>query len=533
MMQQNSLIGLMIHKIYRHKILILLTSMCLIAILAASQYSFIQINTSSGTNNINFTIQNENTQVAGTFRGNVRKLVKRGVYRVTTSGRDGSYFSVANARGFFQTTHVNSKHQQEEARQYIGDKPSQCLYSENGDNLISWQCGGSISSANFHVGPSNNSPGYSLPLAVDANEISLLGFVIDSGQLKAFVSHKDEHGTEFGLYPVNTSTHTVALNAFKKVEGLDPDKEYGISPYKNGYLVYGTLGDEFLYYQNLSTPPQQLNIQPTKLSGINFYGISTADDSITILNNQHYNPEYLGYSFLNPSTSVISNKYFEEEDEGSSPDDSPLNFSEVVIYSNNNERRYRLDFAASQARLCGRNKLCVLSDETLYLYTINQNELEQTGTIPNVRQMEVYNRGILAVTDSGLLTINPETMTGYYRYSFRDYTFCGIRQINSDKTLLCIEKNNRSSVLAISSGRSDGIDTHISRLMDSPEVRAVSIHKNNILVVPDVTRTVFNKSLASYAYDPKEIAEKKAIIESQIRNSGLDTKKYKVVYSIN
>lgn len=518
-------------KKHRVKIVITLVALCLLWFI--SQYSFVQIDVTNTSGETSFKLTNDNREITGsTTTQTTKKLINKGSYQLTVNSGDRSYFQKVSTPGFFQTTKINAKLMGESARYFIGKSPGTCLYHQQDTSLISWQCGGTLQSAKLHVPQINKTSAYNDSLANDVEHINIQGVVQISGKSYVFTQIFDEHSSQHGLYPIDKNGSIDQVN-FREIGGLNPEKKYGITQYKQGVLVYGLDGSDFQYFNNLESPSEKINITQPNLKEISFYGVAVAGNSIIVLNNKHYNQEQQGQLFINPSTSVLSKKYLESSDEGTRNENTPINYSEVVVFENNMEKKYKLDFPASQARICGESFLCVVGDEKLKIYKISGSELDLIEQIDNVKQIEGNNKEFYVVTSKGILNYDTSKLTGYYLYTFGDYTYCGfLKSYNSNyKPMVCVSKNGKSSLLEFSTGTNDNIDKKISGLNNQMEVQSSSVYKNNILIVPKINNMIFNRNLSSYTYDPQEVVNKKTKILDYLKSVGIDSSRYEINFT--
>ncbi len=518
-------------KIKKHRFLLIGVFMLLIMWMI-SWYSFldIKIEISNGTR-VEYEIKSEDTSIYGyTTSKSIKKFVKRGSYQVLLKTDNTSSYNLVSAPGFLQTANIKTSLSQESGRNFVGGSPSTCIYSAPSNNtLISWQCGGLMKSANIHLPPSGHSPSYSKTLLNVSERIVVQGVFGISNQTYVFVKHVADDYVTHGIYPVNTTAGLINPNELRQINELNQENEYRITPFKEGYLIYSLDGSEYWYFKNFDLPGEKINIEKTNLDNIDLYSVSTLNNSIVILNNKHYNPEQPNQRLLNHSTAAVSGKYSENKDENVSSSSNSSTYSEVVVVdSNNKQYHYKINYPANQARLCNNSYLCILSDDkTLRIYKINDSRLKEVAHIKEVKQILNNNKNINIVTSRGVLVFDVEKLSGHYVYTFTDNDYCGISRSYDNKLLVCISSNGKSSILLLDNNiPNDNIDSKIFALQQIPEIESISIYKNDILIVPKITNMIYDRSLSSYAYDPKEIQEKKTVIHNKISSIGLDTSKY-------
>lgn len=502
----------------------------------ASQFSFIEVRVEgSDDKEVSYSLQKgaNETKSASSNSGRFKKLVRNGTYRIEASSGDQSFIAAVSAPGFLRTTTASGSLAAEYSRTFIGDSPSQCLYSKDGGKLISWQCGEDLRDGSFHAEATPVSPGYKLPLTPATDQMKIQGIVNQAGQEFVFAKFIDEHGIFHGLYPLDSTQNKVDLSRFTLTPGLHEGKLYGVVPYKQGYLVYSHGGEEYLYYKNLTTAPEKVDIKQTSLKDISLYGIESTGESIVILNNKHFNSSFLGYSDLSSGSFVMTDALTEEEDEGVVDTiNTPVDYSEVVIF-NGAEKRYKLRYAASQAMNCGEQRLCVVGNNTLFIYQVGDTKLTEISRVEGVEQIEGSAEQITLVTKKGIALFDTKKLTGHYKYTFGDYSYCGMEGVSNQNTrlLLCVQKGNKPNVLLIERGQNNMIDKKIGELSAMQEIKSLSVYKNTVFISPNIKKTTFDRALESYRNDPNEVAEKNKAIQDKLSTLGIDTSTYRIVFT--
>lgn len=525
--------------LYRYRYLLLASFVCILIALIASQYSFIVITqTGSTQDKVSYILKRDTSEK--TFEsssGSIRRLVRKGDYQVSAFRGDFTGFGATKANGFLTTTTIELNLVSEKDRSFIGDKPKSCLYSAEGSQLFSWQCGEKLNESQYHKPPQNKTPGYNLQLLRYPGRFLGQDIVLSNGRSYVFSRLDDIDLVRHVLFALDTTTNLINENDYIELTDLDYKKDYRSVKYKEGYLVFSTNGDDFIYYKNFQSPPEKINIAKTTIPELSLYAVQTSNDSIVLVNNKHYNTEFDGYMYLNPSTFAISSKYYEEEDVGQRIENSnqPVEYSEVVIYNNGKETRYKLDVVAGQARLCSENLLCVLADGNMIVYEIRGNKAVKQHSIANVKQIEDAQDGVYLVNNLGLVKYDTKNKTGNYLFTFSDYIYCGLDTIETKKDpLLCIEKDGSKEIVYINpdSNQTDKIDKKISELRKTEGVRSVSIHGRTIHITPIIQESVFSSELSSYIFDPVRVKEVNARIMEQVKQLGIP-ENYQVIFTID
>jgi hypothetical protein len=516
----------------------------IIALIQLLGFSFIVIDVTGSTDgNLEYTLIESDSgkeTVFSTDKNSVRRFIKKGNYEIIVSQSNyNNSFSMSEVPGLLRTTRITTELVPESSREFIGDNPLACTRYIDGV-LVSWPCNSNVERGFVHspatpttasVNRKITSRTSSSMTAVDIVDFFGDGYVIgkqiyDGGESLALytLNYRDGLVDDIGGIPLN---------------GLSLDKSYGVSTTNNGYLIY-PYDAENIYL--LSGPRNLQKIEAPKpgAENTNLYSVQVMNDSVAYVFGNSFTNELGGSGFF-PSLPLLEEGSREEQgregDVFDSGDTSEVSSSsgEVIIISDGQEERYEINFPFNQIRVCDDRTLCVLHQNNLDIYTLEENQLRLRYTLPKVTQIHMNGDSLLLIRGGGVLKFDPETKKGHYVYSLGEYTYCGIKNISNDVVSLCIDNpynsTRKQSVLSINinSPLSNPIDKSTLSLLLTPQVKTLSVYKNYVHISPELGEFQNNVETGEFEYNPDTVKSVNQIIKNKVKELNIDTGLYTVV----
>jgi hypothetical protein len=474
-------------------------------------HSFITVsvdNAQAGNVTYVFTDQGsgKTTNVVGPASG-IKRIVHKGSYEIIAEQSSGTYISVANAGGFLKTTHVHGALSAEEARKFVGNEPSPCMYY-TGSLLYSYDCKGSLAEGKLHVPATPTQPTYtkvrSITAPGDNPAIEGLVTTAEGTFMLVYSNTNDPLASAHTLYQVQGD---LTLSGGQQLLGLNNSTGYSIEPYKTGFIIFDAGFENTFYYESAAATPVSLAIPQKKSSNLEIYAHSIRGDAIAVsYANQDYEP-----------SSKVGEKVTDK--------------STITILQNNKIKEFAFDTAVGTMRLCGNAKLCLLTDKLLSVYDISGNTQKLLYSLGSVVSIEDAGQDLLISRGGGVFRFDVEKRSGFVSYSFGDATYCGI-SVDATGYTVCASANRIGKValrIDAKTINTDGIDKKVFNLTKTSEISAVSVYDRYIFISPNLGDPVFNYNTGYYDYDQATRQRVNADIDQLITKLGFDTQKYTIV----
>lgn len=491
----------------KHKrlIIFLVVSLSLLLYLSRMGYINIEVANSNGSQ-LTYQLIDKSGRVSSETKTKSAKLKKRvgkGQYSILVTQTNNSSFSRAIVRGFFSSSATKVTLTSERARQFVGDNPDVCTYySQN--ILYSYSCRGDYNTINIHVPAAVGQPTYVLPNN-GGQDGSIEGIVkTKSGSVALLYT---------GQTPDSDSSHTayllnngLATGEYKELINMDSNSVYSVKPYWEGFLVYNEDFNRLLYYPSIKSDPQAIKIDRPK--------------------DKDFRPMLLqtkGSDLL-----VVYSTQKEGEDS-----DTPIKISvknEVFVYSQNKLRSFSISGSVGDMVLCGNQKLCVLSDNSVNVYDISSQKAMFLYSVANVKYINGGGNHLIAVQENRILDLDVDKQLGYISYSLGEYRYCGL-QYNDPGYLLCmISPKNKKSAILLDTNQPDtnSIDKKASELGKMREIKSISAYGQYIFISPDFGPLSFNSDLGTYDYASSTKTAVTGKINQSITQIGIDRTKYTI-----
>lgn len=501
--------------IRRHKKLFIISPLLLIITLTVSNYSFISIEVtgSSPGGELTYRLLNQNGQKTTEIKTSstkIKKIVPKASYEILVTQNEKSSFSVAKTGGFFTNTTVQAKVEQERSRQFIGNNPGTCMYYA-GSILYTYGCSDSFSAVAIHVPATTSQPTY-----ITKNTDAINGAVEGIAKTKAGVvaligaSEGSASGAAHTAYLLQDG---LKLTSAVALQDLDAHTSYSMKPYKTGFIVYDSSFSKIRYYASVAAKPETITGGSPDDRAMLPFLISTSAGSIITAYSNNTQGETANLDSSNTSKQVKT---------------------DIYLYENGKTKKFAFNNSYTVIKLCGNQKLCMLGDKTLSVYSISSERPDFLFSVKNVHTIENFANSLLVVREHEIIQLNVDTQSGFIGYRLGDFQFCGT-QDDIDGYLLCLIDNTSKKVALRINGaavNNDNIDKKVEDLQKLSEVKGVSAYGKYIFISPNLGQVTYNNSLHSFGYDP---ATKKVInskIDSEVTKLGVDRAVYKVINTL-
>lgn len=439
--------------------------------------------------------------------------LKSGGYDVYVGTGSDTYFSVANVPGWFGKVTINASLQPEFGREFIGNNTENCPVIVD-EILLSYPCGGSVSSLKVQVPATKSRPPYTLansnPELFDPGDdvvdsepaASIEGTFVSGDTTYAVISLTGNGLSESGHYIytlTNNQKQAVSRRPVKQLDRLNPANSYSILTSGEGFIAYSSNFNHVVYYESIDSEGSEITGYNTENSGFGFIKASGRNGILVAL-------------FSNAFDTQAKPK------------------SEMSIGVNNKIIKTKFNKAYSSVTVCGNNLVCLVDTSGLDVYQINNDKLELNYRMSSVR--EIYSLGdrTYLLTNDGVLSFDLSTKQGFVIYRQKNYQVESLTKTSGK--LVAIVRDGSSAKYAINlmeGSPNDEIDSKLTVLKINPDIDGVVIYKNIIHVTPKLGEMVYDSSSHSFTYtrEQRDIGDQKSL--QAIKDVGIDTSKYQVV----
>lgn len=492
--------------------------------------AFIQIDVEGGSANkaTSYLIASEKTTLDFKDNSNtIKRFVRAGRYEIQINQGDKGYYAIVDVGGFFQTTRIVAKLQQESDRVFTGNNPSPCTTYHN-KRLYSYTCNGNLNDLRLHVPATDASPTYTVSKGVaypDSGTLvdlrSMDGKLV--GLVRSFAG--SSNNWKYKLYILADNLKTKSSKALDELKG---SQDYMVSTYLDGIIIYRQDFSEIYYMSSPSLGLGKISLvdgggnddlQPQILSG------NSRGEIVTTHSNNTEGETSLLEGVQDPTEANLESG---EEDEHEHE-----NTITAIDYFK--QGRHVSDFKINGNQIidikpCGNNKICALSKDLLTIYSNDGSKI--FAQLKGAQSINTSGNKVVFSNGSSLIEFSPETLTGHIIYSIGSVNFCGINQ--DDKTYtLCIIKNDQKFALTVFPDKhvSDLIDRRIFQLMDLAEVKNISINNDYIHISANFVPSIYNPKTLGYEPDKTKRENVRRIIMGRISELGISGSRYKIVVS--
>ncbi|OGL36728.1 hypothetical protein A3F38_02320 [Candidatus Saccharibacteria bacterium RIFCSPHIGHO2_12_FULL_48_21] len=490
----------------RRKITFVIVSL---AILASAYWLFshsrLEITINSGSQNTNYSYQlynqgNGKTESIKTSSKTLSKIVGKGTYEILVTSDETSYVAVVKVSGFLRTTKIHGDLRPEQTRHFVGNEPKDCTnYIQS--VLISYNCGDLYSNIQTHQPADASQPTYTQKNTATG----LSGYVegiINSAEsdlvlIKTIPTSEEQPDDGHILYRIDKEmrlTDPVSLTS------LSSEKVYSISQYKNGFVVFELTAPQAIYYPSARSNPTELKLEQPTDNSLYPVAMSVYGDSLL---------------------SVYSNK----------PSDRN-NRSEIVVYSSQatSSHHHLKGSLTTSTVLCGTKVLCTLTNNRLDVFSLKTEKPQLLFNLFGVTDVDNFASETRVITSKGVVKLDVDSRSGFYEYSFGDYSYNNISGDSTGYTLSINNSKQQKVAVRIDKARvnTDSIDKKVSELQGMAEVLFVSVYGNYIYISANLGDLVYDSVTGSYVYNgviKKAVANK---INAEIDKLGIDRKVYTI-----
>jgi hypothetical protein len=390
------------------------------------------------------------------------------------------------------------------------------------DVLASSPCQGLVEELGFHL-PATAAQASFVKKAVGpaATLEALIPLSNDALALVSAESESEGEGNVHLLYRVN-SGGLFSQSGIRELGGLDSNKLYGLTPYREGYLATSDDGIERLYYASFDSEPERVVVEKPAETDLSYRLSSTAGDAVTTVYSNDTTP-------LASLAAPGGQRAHSEELEA----DSPNSIHSVVVVSEGKAtRRVKINGSIIRAELCGTDTLCLLTSAgELLIYGASGNGYGLFYKLTGVLDIGPQADSVWVVKPEGVFALNIDKRQAYMLYSFGEFSYCGSAAL-TDQVVICVAETSgitRALVIKTNQDVSDAIDQKILELQKLPQIKQVSIYGRFIHVSPELGELSYQPSIGGFGYDPDRIKSVSAAIMSEVSRLGIDTTRYTVV----
>jgi hypothetical protein len=468
-------------------------------------HSYITVDAGQGGDaTFSYTIYSQKSKTSQTFThqpSHIKKLVTHGTYEVSVIHADTSYFAVVDAPTLMGSANIAAKMMDESARSFIGDSPGYCMQYD-GNALVSNNCGGLYSAQKTHISATASVPTYAVPNGGKSGILEGLART-PNGIVSLVTPVDDIYAHEF--YSLSTKAgETTIPKKVNYVSDLTPEKTYSLKGSPSGLYVYDSTYSEVVFYASPASKGTKVTIKKPDDPSLGPVNIDTNTGGSLVL--------------------IYSNNAGDAKN-------SKLKKKSVVsvlaIGATNTQTNYNFDAVYNSGGLCGAKKLCLLSGKTLDIYSLGDKTATLAYSVSGVSEV-VGDVQPLVVNSLGLMSLNTDTRTGHYLYTFGDYTYGNLQKSDTAWLLAVADKQGKRAALIIDPSQKNvgSIDKKILELAKSSAVNNISIYGSHIYVSVNRGNMVYNPATRTSDYDQNVVQAAVASANKAIDDSKIDRKTY-------
>jgi len=512
MEDQPNYVGIANQNIFvRRAILALIAVLIGFLIYWLSGFSRVEFVVSSGQgSNFRYSLVNQGANKLNEFdssKSNFFRTMRRGSYEISITDGEKTFFTVVDLKGFFRKTRVIVEPQKERSRTFIGENPALCMHDFSG-SLVSYDCTGGLDKVNYHVPATSRQPSY-VQTNVKGFTKTMEGIIDLKGETYIMAKEVDVIGSgpAHSLYKVNGPKQVLnpPYRNRHPLEGLEPQATYYIKNFSDGFVIYDNHFSSVKYYPSVGSQPQDVT-----LAGPNNKDLSPNPSPLDVSNDRLLSVYTNSYSF------------------GDRARPKEIQ-SEIVYGKKGQESHLTINAPISSARLCGTNKVCIVSDNTLSVYDSTSQKPKALFKVNNVNSIENTDRGLLLVNNRAVINLDVDKRTGHVDYTFGAYKFNRL-VISKNGYILSLTNNKNIGValkIDLNDENRDNIDKKISAFQTDPTLTA-HVYGKVIYIRPYIATLKFDSSTQNFGIDP--IAKKAAVkkVNKALAENGIDTSLYQI-----
>lgn len=432
-------------------------------------------------------------------------LLTRGEYEVFVEQAGHSSFSIQEIGGFLSTTKIEVSIKPENSREFIGNNPGPCM-SYDGKTLISSNCSGSLESLQQHQPATKNLPTYTKQFSGDSEGTSIEGMVeTNEGRFVLTSSTSPSSSDSHILFRISDN---LLLGEKFVLSDLKASDSYSIESTGRGFLVYNHKLDHILQYSSAGSKPVELPLMDASSEVFSPYFLTVSNGIIVVAHSERSQDSH--FDLDEPKAAEVG--------------------SEVILYGSDAPKRYILEKRYSQVAVCGENKLCGFIDDVVDVIDLSGKNPVKLFSIGQAQTMGVNASGLMVVKENGVLTVNPDTGSGFVSYSFGGYKYCGVDINGGGYTLCLINEREKKVAVRIKQNKpnKDNIDKKVDNLLDLAAIKDISIYKKHIFITPNYGSFVRNPDTGGFMYDPTTVKDVNKQIKDRLGSSGINRNNYSI-----
>lgn len=499
-----SAIGIFIRK---HLVIILTVLTLAVIFYVIFTYSFISFTVETkGTSPLTIKLIEQKSGKETTIETSdktVKRFVKRGGYEVFAFQDNATGMVVTRATGFLRTTNTQIKMAPENAREIIGENPSPCLELIQ-TTLISFSCSGSFQNAEIHKPAVGSQPTYLIRRPENPDYEMRSTVTTKNGTFVLFNAISPDGIPSYLITKINSS---LDITEEYLLDTLDTEKEYSMSTYKDGFLVYDDSFNEFYYYTDLTQQPQVIEISRPE------------------------NPEYVPVFISTTRSSIVLSYITSQEETIDEEFDAKFGTSEVVVYANESEKRYIFEGAITYATTCAKALLCTRKGERMIVYNVQQSTPEKVYEISSVQDIVDSDNEVLIIHRLGVIKLNPEKASGHVIYAFEESEYCGLNFVSSG-FIACVQTGQDRLAVQVNTSRAVGnvADRTYRKIKQLPGVNDVSMYKNTLYITPEAP-FIYNPLTDANEPDLIALKDNYEQIQAGLAGLGSELEGYTITYA--
>lgn len=440
--------------------------------------------------------------------GSATKIIRKGDYQITIWQGGKSYVAFIQAKGFFRKTTVNASLTPESSRSFVGANPSPCMEYVS-EKLLSSSCGAAFEDTRVHRPATDRQPSivenivpYNAFGPSEGIVLTKFGPVV---LIQSSYSEDEEPGHYASILDDNLQD-----SGRTRLDGLDPNKTYAMKAYKDGFIAYDTDFEDIYYFTSLSSRPVRITADPPTENSMKPYLIGVSNEVITL-------------AYSNRPADNIADSVDSTENEEDMP-------AEVAVISGNNSRRFSLKGYFTDVLACGEKKLCLAGSSKLSVYDISGDKAKAEYEVPGAKAIEATGKGLVAVTNQGVLRLDTNLREGFLEYTFGGYDYCGVHPAVSGY-VLCVEseKLGKNALAIDQSGKADEpLDKKVLAVSKTPGITFISAYGDYVYIVPDYGDLEYDAASGINRYNPATKQTVNQQISAAVTREGLDKPPYRV-----
>lgn len=482
-------------------------------------HSFISVSTEGASGKVTYQLTRDNSKPTefSSSSSTVKRLVKRGNYRVITKSGTSSHVAVVKVSGFLGTKNIEAKLTAERSRTFVGKNPQTCMVYDR--LLFSYQCGNSVTSLISHVPATDSQPTYINKTIGASASWQIRGTVSGPGEnvyVLVLSAAESEDGSQYYLYEINPAMKVVNRTVLSDLNATD--QTYKMQRYKNGFIAYNDPFNKAYYYTSPGSPAKaiEMNIQPPE-SKEQPYAVNFNGDLIVV---------------AYPTTAEKKDKKNK-----TNASEAPVGDATNVFVGKDGDFKI-LNFKGNYSNIsaCGTQKMCLFGNGDISVYDISGKNPKFLYEFTGVTDMQSLDKNILFNSGGNLIDFDVDKATGYISYSLGDYKYCGFAATGNGYLLCVVSNKGEKNALLINRDAElkDEVDKKLNTLTQLIYITGTSVYGNYVYISPNLGKLIYNPTTKVFGYDQTTKEAAKKAIDEAVDKLGIDRQRYKItIYQVD